>query len=571
MSKTSKIILVTIIATCILLGLGYAAITNITLNIAGIASATVDSGNFKVRFTDNIVVSDSAYVTATRTGDTAATINVSGLTTAGDKVTATYEIANDSTDLSSDLNVKATNSNANYFSVSSKLANKSIKAGEKTTVLVTVELLKTPIDADVSTNIGVTLNAIPVQPGEEGSSGLTNDFSKVPIDGTLNEYGFFYGKAYSAYVEDIDISGIMSIIPYEDGHVEIYLDNYMFAYIVNDIVTYSENTISVQMESDGPPTVISVIENGYKLNTNGLDFDLNDTFTDNQNAAYDGELNEYGFYYDVPYVSMAVDSVPTALILHKDSTVSLYSNGVFTETGYVAYSENKIDNIFGSQEGFMFANGHIISNGFMGAKLCPDYELKNHVFMRENKDTGEIEYLAKLPDAVGEGDMFAGGDYLYTYTSNGWDVKLITDSTLLPDGYVYLGKNAESYPKVLEYLQIGNIHNMIETYKDCINLKKAPEIPYYVENMTGTFEGCTSLTTAPYEIPYHVTNMTNTFKGCTSLEGEIVINSNDITSYAGCFEGVDMSKITLTGDASDEIKDLLGKTGNNYTPLIPEQ
>ena len=571
MSKTSKIILVTIIATCILLGLGYAAITNITLNIAGTASATVDSGNFKVRFTDNIVVSDSAYVTATRTGDTVATINVSGLTTAGDKVTATYEIANDSTDLSSDLNVKATNSNANYFSVSSRLADTSLTAGSTTTVLVTIELLKTPIDADVSTNIGVTLNAIPVQPGEEGSSGLTNDFSKVPIDADLNEYGFFYGKAYSAYVVDTDISGIMSIIPYEDGHVEIYLDNYIMAYIVKDIVTYSENTISVQMESDGPPTVISVIENGYKLNTSGLDYDLNDTFTDNQNAVYDGELNEYGFYYDVPYVTMAVDSVPAAFIFHKDATVSIYYDGVFSETAHAAYSENKINNIFGSQDGFVFSNGHLISNGFMGAKLCPDYEIKNQVYIRKNEETGEIEYLTEYPDTVVKGNMFAGGDYLYTSTSNGWDVKLITDSTLLPDGYVYLGKYEESYPKVLRYLEGGgSVLNMVETYKDCINLKIAPEIPYSVQNMTGTFEGCTSLTTVPYEIPYNVTNMTNTFKGCTSLEGEIQINSNNITEYAGCFEGVDMSKITLTGSASDEIKDLLGKTGNNYTPLIPE-
>ena len=37
MSKTSKIILITIVATCLLLGLGYAAIQNITLNITDTA------------------------------------------------------------------------------------------------------------------------------------------------------------------------------------------------------------------------------------------------------------------------------------------------------------------------------------------------------------------------------------------------------------------------------------------------------------------------------------------------------------------------------------------------------
>ena len=566
MSKTSKIILVTIIATCILLGLGYAAITNITLNIAGIASATVDSGNFKVRFTDNIEVSDNAYVTATRTGDTSATINVSGLTTAGDKVTATYEIVNDSTDLSSDLNVKATNSNANYFSVSSKLADTSLTAGSTTTVLVTIELLKTPIDADVSTNIGVTLNAIPVQPGEEGSSGLTNDFSKVPIDADLNEYGFFYNEAYSFYYEDEYESGMISFVFYEDGHVEEYFNDYLAAYILKDYVTYEENLISIVIDANSS-TILNVTENGYKLSINGDVLELNDSFMDNQ-PQYEGELNEYGFYYEMPYVT-GIENPIISFVLHEDFTVSIYIDGILVEEGKVVYSENKIT-INGNGEFYVYENGNVLSDGLVGAKVYPNYEFKNSAYMRRNTATGEIEYLEKIPDGFSEGDMYAGGDYLYTYILNGWDVKLITDGSLLPENYEFLGKNEKSYPPIIDSFNGVSVISMVETYKDCINLKRAPEIPYSVGNMTGTFEGCTSLTTVPYEIPYSVTDMTNTFKGCTSLEGEIQINSNNITAYEGCFEGVDMSKITLTGSASDEIKDLLGKTGNNYTPLIPE-
>ena len=78
MSKTSKIILITIIMTSILLGLGYAAIQNITLNIAGTAVADPNQSNFKVKFTGTPAVSDSTYVTANITGDTTADVVVFG-------------------------------------------------------------------------------------------------------------------------------------------------------------------------------------------------------------------------------------------------------------------------------------------------------------------------------------------------------------------------------------------------------------------------------------------------------------------------------------------------------------
>ena len=69
MRKTSKIIIVTIIAASILLGLGYAAIQNITLNISGTAAADPNQANFKVRFTGTPEVSDSSYVTARISND----------------------------------------------------------------------------------------------------------------------------------------------------------------------------------------------------------------------------------------------------------------------------------------------------------------------------------------------------------------------------------------------------------------------------------------------------------------------------------------------------------------------
>ena len=51
MKRTNKIIIGAIIISILLLGIGYAAIQNITLNISGTAKADPSQSNFKVRFT----------------------------------------------------------------------------------------------------------------------------------------------------------------------------------------------------------------------------------------------------------------------------------------------------------------------------------------------------------------------------------------------------------------------------------------------------------------------------------------------------------------------------------------
>ena len=180
MSKTSKIIIAVLLVAVLLLGIGYAAIQSVTLNISGTAAADPNQENFKVMFTGTPEVSDEEHVTASITDDINATINVSGLTKKGEIVSATYTVQNASTDLSADLSVATTNSNTEYFTLSSKLAKTSLIAGEATTVTVTVEVTKTPLAESVSSTIGVQLIATPVQPGEEGTSGATNDYSQTP-------------------------------------------------------------------------------------------------------------------------------------------------------------------------------------------------------------------------------------------------------------------------------------------------------------------------------------------------------------------------------------------------------
>ena len=238
MTKTSKIILVTIIATSILLGLGYAAIQNITLNITGNVTANPNQGNFKVKFTTVVNVSDSSYVTANVLNDTNATINVSGLKNVGEKATATYEILNGSNDLSADLNVLATNSNTEYFVVSSKIDKTSLTAGEKTNLVVTVELNKTLIESNESTNINIKLDAIPVEPGKEGTSGVTNDYSQSP-GGLESITKDNYGDYIDLGNDIVDFNGKSNVttddwrILYKDNeYVHVILSSYLPAELV---------------------------------------------------------------------------------------------------------------------------------------------------------------------------------------------------------------------------------------------------------------------------------------------------------------------------------------------------
>ena len=183
MVKRSTVLLIAILAVVMALGVGFAAITSTQLNITGNTTATPDQANFKVKFLEETQVSDPGKVTAEVTGDTTATINVQGLSAKGDKVTATYKVKNFSDDLSADITLAIGNNNEEYFSTTAVLGQDSLTAGEETTAVVTVELVKTLITSDETAKITAIIEATPVQPGEEGTSGaLPPSISVTPSE-----------------------------------------------------------------------------------------------------------------------------------------------------------------------------------------------------------------------------------------------------------------------------------------------------------------------------------------------------------------------------------------------------
>ncbi|MBR3613566.1 MAG: hypothetical protein IKL55_00070 [Clostridia bacterium] len=164
--KNKKLLVgIALLIVVLVIGIGYAAITG-SLTISGTATATADDSNLKVQFTgvtNPATTTDGVTATATE-GSTSATLNVTGLTTAGQSKTATYTIANNSDELKALVDVKTEEiTNTGFFSIDATVANPTteLEPGDETTVTVTVTLNKTPIE-EVSGTINVELEATAV-------------------------------------------------------------------------------------------------------------------------------------------------------------------------------------------------------------------------------------------------------------------------------------------------------------------------------------------------------------------------------------------------------------------------
>ena len=188
----NKIIGGIVLLAIVLVAVGYAAITNVTLNIKGTAKSEANSDNFRVELIGEPQTSGNGTTTATidNQDKTRETMNVSGLNAKGQTAIATYTVKNQSTDLSADLTAKATSTNDEYFEVQCSLDKTTLKAQEETTMTVKVKLLKTPIDEtkeNLSTEIGVKVDAEPKQPGEENNGGATTVINKKKTNPYLPE------------------------------------------------------------------------------------------------------------------------------------------------------------------------------------------------------------------------------------------------------------------------------------------------------------------------------------------------------------------------------------------------
>ena len=183
MKNKKMIIAVVIIAIVLLLGVAYAAISNITLNITGSASGTANQSNFsaigfcksttdktlatssaQISYTATTTPPHGATITATATNATTATVTVSGLTTEGDTASIDLYVANNNADLNAKVKPAITNNDTTNFTVTiSPSTETTITHGTAQKYTVTVKLNKTAIDNISGKTFTIALTASPVE------------------------------------------------------------------------------------------------------------------------------------------------------------------------------------------------------------------------------------------------------------------------------------------------------------------------------------------------------------------------------------------------------------------------
>lgn len=153
-----------LLALILVLGVGYAVVSEVNLDIDG--SATVASEALKVSFNGVTDTEDDGKVVASSTDNSLnASIQVTNLTL-NEAVSATYTIKNQETDVDANVIKKQiSNDKPEFFEVTTSVDDsaETITAGGTGTVTVTVRLIKTPIETSDSTaNIQIDLTASPV-------------------------------------------------------------------------------------------------------------------------------------------------------------------------------------------------------------------------------------------------------------------------------------------------------------------------------------------------------------------------------------------------------------------------
>ena len=165
MTTTSKVLMGVLVAAVIVIGIGYAAVTDQVLNVVATASAEAAQSDFKVAFTGDgqTVDGSKGTVVATKTDDHNAVFTVTGLKLAGDSASATYTVQNNS----DGINVKSLVAEViepaanDYFEITvTQPSPRALGEAAVSTFTVTATLIKTPLTEQTFT-AGVKITATP--------------------------------------------------------------------------------------------------------------------------------------------------------------------------------------------------------------------------------------------------------------------------------------------------------------------------------------------------------------------------------------------------------------------------
>lgn len=170
MKKKRTLTVVAMVLAVLMLGVGYAAISEINLNITGNATASPNADQYVVKFVSgsakDVTVNKPNHISVTPgvTDNLNATIQVTGMKAKGESVTVQYTIANESADLSAALSVDVGDGVSDKFTITPVLGSELLKKDSTTTLTVTITLNETPISGELTTSVPVTVTAVPTTP-----------------------------------------------------------------------------------------------------------------------------------------------------------------------------------------------------------------------------------------------------------------------------------------------------------------------------------------------------------------------------------------------------------------------
>ena len=163
MKNRKKMITTALIVLVLLLGVGYATVSSVNLNING--SAKAGSKELQVFYDGtNSGTSDKVTAISSPVNTRAATFTVENMTL-NETVTMTFEVKNYETDVNATLAAPSVTQNTNeeYFQVTTSCDKTTLNAGDTATITVNVKLIKTPVtDEAGSTTVTVAMSASPV-------------------------------------------------------------------------------------------------------------------------------------------------------------------------------------------------------------------------------------------------------------------------------------------------------------------------------------------------------------------------------------------------------------------------
>ena len=186
MRRRNIYIVLFILISIIVLGIGYAAIGNINLIANGSLSAIADQSNFDVKFLSTGVnaptIQGSPTNSVTVTSNTTASFNVLSLVEKDDSVTAILKVKNESNNVGARISLNLSNSNSEYFKVTEHVDDTELQVGDITTVTVTVKMIKTAFENNQATNITATLIVSPI----DDSTAVGNSSAQKVVPGPVS-------------------------------------------------------------------------------------------------------------------------------------------------------------------------------------------------------------------------------------------------------------------------------------------------------------------------------------------------------------------------------------------------